>query len=325
MAYKQGTCPGCGSALVEGERFCGNCGHPADAPPGGPAGAGRTKKWVAVVLGAVALLLLALVSYIIWAYAHITCPKPATNTSSGGSAPSGKPPTAVTAPNPAAAVKIEDFAGAWLFVDESGGNGNTIVLKLNGNRIQGTAGDSPDRKIDLGPGGQGQLKGTITAPGQDAIPMTAELSTDKKKLIFTFAPPQSEYVVSVAIRQDPAGGSGGAGSAVKSSPGVSKITSGLGLDQQQKVINPANMFQPDTPEIFISVDVDNVSSETAVDITWVYLGTGDSIKGPTQTITSDARTGFSLTRPTQGWPVGQYRATVYLNGAEAGNIGFSVK
>jgi len=325
MAHMQRFCQGCGSGLVEGERFCGNCGRPANASPDGAAITGRSKKSLAVVLGAVALILIAVTAYIIWAYANIKSPKPVTNNSPGGSASSAKPSTAVTKPNLAASVKIEDFVGSWLLVDQQGGNRNSIILKQNGGQIQGTVDNNPDRKIDLGPGGQNQLKGTITVPGQAAIPMTAELSSDKKKLILTLAPPQSEYVVSVAIRQDSAEGSGGAGAAVSSSPRVAKITAGLGLDQQQGVINPTNVFRTDTPKIFISVEVGNVSSETAVDITWVYLGTNDSIKGPTQSIKADAYAGFSLTRPTKGWPVGQYRAIVYLNGVEAGNTSFSVK
>lgn len=325
MTYGQGFCLGCGSKLVESERFCGNCGRPANASPDGAATTGRSKKRLAVVLGAAALILIALTVYIIWAYANIKSPKPVTNNSPGGSVSSVKPSTAMTNPNPAASAKIDDFAGDWLLVDESGSNSNNMVLKLNGGRIQGTAGNNQDRKIDLGYSSQDQLKGTITVPGHGAIPMTAELSTDKKKLILTLAPPQSEYVVSVAIRQDSAAESGGAGATAASSPRVSKITSGLGLDQQQSVINPTNVFRPDTPAVFISVEVGNVSSETAVDINWVYLGTNDSIKGPTQVIKADAYTGFSLTRPTQGWPVGQYRAIVYLNGVEAGNISFSVK
>ena len=321
MAYIQRSCLSCGSGLVEGERFCGSCGHPANASPDDASTTGRPKKWAAVLLGAVALLIIALLAYIIWAYANIKSPKPPTS----GLDASGKPSTAMTKPNPAASVKIEDFVGNWLLADESGGDRNSIVLKLNGGRIQGTVGNSPDRKIDLGSDGQSQLKGTITVPGQAAIPMTAELSTDKKKLILTLAPPQSEYIVSVAIRQDSAEGSGGASATASSSPRVAKITTGLGLDQQQSVINPTNVFRTDTPEIFISVEVGKVSSETAVDITWVYLGTNDSIKGPTQIIKADAYAGFSLTRPTKGWPMGQYRAIICLNGVEAGNTSFSVK
>ncbi len=51
----------------------------------------------------------------------------------------------------------------------------------------------------------------------------------------------------------------------------------------------------------------------------------DSVDGPTQTVDDDARVGFSLSKPTNGWPVGQYKAVVFLNGKEVGNMGFSVQ
>lgn len=92
MAYIQRSCLSCGSSLVEGERFCGNCGHPANASPDDAATTGRSKKWAAVLLGAVALLIIAFLAYIIWAYANIKSPKPPTS----GLDASGKPSTAMS-------------------------------------------------------------------------------------------------------------------------------------------------------------------------------------------------------------------------------------
>ena len=106
---------------------------------------------------------------------------------------------------------------------------------------------------------------------------------------------------------------------------LQNLAVGLGLDRSQKVQNPTNVFKPDTPGIFLSVEIGNVKGKTDVNIQWIYLATNDSVDGPTQTIDDDARVGFSLSKPTNGWPAGQYKAVIFLNGKEAGNIGFSVQ
>jgi len=101
---------------------------------------------------------------------------------------------------------------------------------------------------------------------------------------------------------------------------------GLGLDSAQNLQNPTSTFKTDTPEIFFSAMVTNVKGNTAVDIRWTYLDQqNQSINGPTQKINGDARVGFSLSRPTNGWPVGNYQATLILNGKESGVAKFVVK
>ena len=106
---------------------------------------------------------------------------------------------------------------------------------------------------------------------------------------------------------------------------LQNVAVGLGLSNDQKIQNPTNVFKPDAAEIFLSAEVTNVAGESSVDIHWTYLGTNETINGPTQKITDDARVGFSLTKPNNGWPVGQYKAVLLLNGKEAGSITFSVQ
>lgn len=113
--------------------------------------------------------------------------------------------------------------------------------------------------------------------------------------------------------------------AMPARPKVEKLAVGLGLDRDQRILNPTSNIKPGTPEVFLSLEVHDVSGETAVQIVWVYLETGDSISGPVQRISDDQRLGFSLTRPTRGWPAGSFRAVVLLNGAEASAVDFSVR
>ncbi len=108
-------------------------------------------------------------------------------------------------------------------------------------------------------------------------------------------------------------------------PKVSTASFGLGQTPDMKITNPTSTFKPDTPEIFLSLETSGVAGDTAVDVTWIYVGTGDSVKGPTQRINADARVGFSLSKPTAGWAAGQYKVVILLNGKEAASPTFTVQ
>jgi hypothetical protein len=109
---------------------------------------------------------------------------------------------------------------------------------------------------------------------------------------------------------------------------VQNAVAGTSIDNTQKIASPSNAFKPNTPEIAFSAEVSNVSQETAVDIQLTYLPTGDSIKGPTQKLSPAqgiGRVGFVFSQPTAGWPAGQFKATFFLNGQDAGSVNFSVQ
>lgn len=110
-----------------------------------------------------------------------------------------------------------------------------------------------------------------------------------------------------------------------SGPKVANASFGLGQTPDQKIVNATDTFKPDTPEIFLSFATSGVKSDTAVDATWVHVPSGSTLKGPTVRVSEDRWVGYSLTKPTAGWPEGQYKVVIALNGVEAGSPGFTVK
>lgn len=144
--------------------------------------------------------------------------------------------------------------------------------------------------------------------------------------------PTGEFKVAVLLDGKEAGSVNfsvvGQAAAPTSDLKVQNLTSGIGLDQTQKILNPTKVFKPNTPEICFSMEVVDVKQDTAVDIQLFYVTTGDNIKGPTQQLkpaSGVSRVGFAFSIPTNGWPPGQYKAVFSLNGKEAGTIDFSVQ
>jgi hypothetical protein len=131
-------------------------------------------------------------------------------------------------------------------------------------------------------------------------------------------------------------GSGPAGSQT-SSPQVDspKVTSIVACEQvagQGTIpINVTETFAPESPEIHVLARLENAKAGTKVRGVWISV---DAVSTPNYEIDSseaELRKGaedlahFSMTRPQKGWPVGNYRFELYLDGKMAGNLPFSVK
>jgi hypothetical protein len=106
---------------------------------------------------------------------------------------------------------------------------------------------------------------------------------------------------------------------------VQNMVVGLGINQDQKIANPMTVFKTDTPEINMSVEIMNITKEISVDVKWIYLGTNDAISVPTEKISRDQRKSYSFSKPTKGFPTGDYKVVVLIDGKEASSQNFSVK
>lgn len=98
---------------------------------------------------------------------------------------------------------------------------------------------------------------------------------------------------------------------------------GSAVGPDQKVTTATTTFTPkDT--IYASVATDGTGTAT-LEAKWTYQD-GQTVKDDSKTIaaTGPATTTFSISKP-DGWPAGNYKVDISLNGAPASSKDFSVK
>jgi len=102
-------------------------------------------------------------------------------------------------------------------------------------------------------------------------------------------------------------------------------------DSATKPVGPTDKFKPDQAAVHALVSVVDPAPGTKVKGVWVSV---DAISTPNYEIDSavvefkregNATVHFTLSRPTNGWPVGNYKIDVYVNDQLAGSAPFSIK
>lgn len=133
---------------------------------------------------------------------------PATSTSGPVNTP--------TPVKPPAGQPGEDFIGRWYPDTEDGQESDEILtIKREGNLLVGTGKDASSGRLEF-PAAAGQkLTGALKQAGT-SIPATVEILSDKKKMVLTVAPPNSEYQTAIFWRDT---------GAPPDTPGIEKITS----------------------------------------------------------------------------------------------------
>lgn len=105
---------------------------------------------------------------------------------------------------------------------------------------------------------------------------------------------------------------------------------GLGLDDDARATDASDVFHPDTPAIFVSVKVSDAPPATEVQADWTYVrgeleGVSDYVVDSTTTqAEKEGYVGLSLTRPDTGWPLGEYKVVLRIDGTEKLSVGFTV-
>ena len=113
---------------------------------------------------------------------------------------------------------------------------------------------------------------------------------------------------------------------------LSKATMCKSVDSEtREPVEPTNVFSPDTPEIFCSVNLSNAPSDTEVSSEWIYVkgeleDVSDYLIDEVSITTDGTRyVSFSVTRPDNGWPTGDYKVVLYLDGNEKTSVTFKVQ
>ena len=113
---------------------------------------------------------------------------------------------------------------------------------------------------------------------------------------------------------------------------LSEATMAKGIDETtNKPIDKTQVFTPDAPEFFCSAKLSNAPSDTEIKAEWIYIegeaeGVTDYIIDEFSVITEGTRyVGFSLERPDPGWPRGEYKVVLYVDGKESLSVPFAVE
>ena len=94
---------------------------------------------------------------------------------------------------------------------------------------------------------------------------------------------------------------------------------------------PATTFANDVPQLYAYILADNVEVGDSVRGVWIAEDVGEAapknhkIAEQTLEITSKKSGGFKLTKPTNGWPVGQYRVELYVGDKLAETVKFKIQ
>ncbi len=96
-------------------------------------------------------------------------------------------------------------------------------------------------------------------------------------------------------------------------------------------IEPSDTFSTTTPLIFCAVKVSNVTPDTKISAEWLYLRQGANDE--TGLLIADWNTTtegthyipLSIMSPENGWPTGDYKIVLYLDGNEKTSVPFKVQ
>jgi hypothetical protein len=105
---------------------------------------------------------------------------------------------------------------------------------------------------------------------------------------------------------------------------VTDLSLGNSLGPDKKVAKPTDTFSPkDT--IFASVSTDGSAASSVIAVKWTF-GDGQPVKEDSKTIapTGPAVTEFSIQKP-KGWPKGNYKVEVTVDGKPGPSKTFQVK
>jgi len=112
---------------------------------------------------------------------------------------------------------------------------------------------------------------------------------------------------------------------------LSEATMCRSVDSDMRPVDATDIFTTDIPEIFCSVKLSSAPPDTEVKAEWIYVqgeleGTENYlIDDYTLTAEGTLYLGFSLIEPDAGWPKGEYKVILYVDGKEKLSVPFTVQ
>lgn len=111
-----------------------------------------------------------------------------------------------------------------------------------------------------------------------------------------------------------------------SSASLSDVTMASEINSEtMEPVNKAETFTPTAEIIYAVVKLNNAPEETKIKAVWYYLE-GEETEIASKELTADGTRwlGFSLTKPTNGWPEGKYKVDFYVDEVLKATVNFTV-
>lgn len=107
---------------------------------------------------------------------------------------------------------------------------------------------------------------------------------------------------------------------------IGTVTTSRDIGEDYAPVDPADEFPQGTSIIYVSVEVNNMTPEDMLTVTWNYLETGDQINSSdfSPEETGSGYIGFNV-KVDQGFPKGSYTAELFVNDELYETLEFTVK
>lgn len=112
---------------------------------------------------------------------------------------------------------------------------------------------------------------------------------------------------------------------------LSEATMCQSVDKDMRPVNAINVFNADTPKIFCSFKLSNAPPDTEIKAEWIYIegeveGLNNFLIDDWSAITKGTHyISTSMTRPDDGWPRGEYKVALYIDGKEQLSVPFTIE
>ena len=100
------------------------------------------------------------------------------------------------------------------------------------------------------------------------------------------------------------------------------------IDADYMPISPTSTFTPTTPIIYLTGSIESATIDSIIQIEWYYIEGGSEEFIADSLLTVDDINMyfyFSLSKPTNNWPVGDYEVRIYLDLDLMETVPFSVE
>ncbi len=98
------------------------------------------------------------------------------------------------------------------------------------------------------------------------------------------------------------------------------------IDENNAPEKLPNIFPAKSKNIYLSINVENITPDDKIKVIWTYLDTGDIIQEQSSNIDKKGSGFISFNISiSEGFPSGDYTAEIFLNGEKIKDLEFSVE